>query len=151
MTIRRVSSRGHALIKGRESFRPRRYYCPAGVLSIGYGHAIKPHEEFPEPMTEQEATDLLADDLAPIEIYLTAVFPKVTQGQFDALASFAYNVGLGALDRSTLKRHLQAGDVMGAANEFGKWIYANKVVLRGLVARRAEERALFLEEVDGKH
>lgn len=145
MTIRRASPRGRALIKAQEAFRPRRYYCPAGVLSIGYGHAIKPHEEFPEPMTEAEGEALLASDLAPIEIYLTAVFPDVTQNQFDALASFAYNVGLGALDQSTLKRRLQAGDVKGAADQFGRWIYANKVVLRGLVKRRDAERRLFLE------
>jgi lysozyme len=146
MTIRRVSPRGRAAIKGYELFRARRYWCPAGVLSIGYGHALRPHEEFPEPLTEAEADELMSADLSPIEIYLTAVFPGVTQPQFDALASFAYNAGLGALDKSTLKRLLQAGDVQGAADQFPRWVYANKVVLRGLVKRREAERAMFLEE-----
>jgi lysozyme len=143
--IRRTSPRGRAFIKAREAFRARRYYCPAGVLSIGYGHAIKPHEEFPEPMTEAEGDALMSKDLAPIEIYLTAVFPGITQNQFDALADFSYNLGLGALDGSTLKRLLKAGDIVGAADEFLKWIYANKRPLKGLVARRAANRETFLE------
>jgi lysozyme len=142
---RQVSQRCIALIKTSERFRARRYYCPAGVLSIAYGHSIRPHEEFAEPMTEAEGLALMLRDLAPIEIYLTAVFPGVTQNQFDALADFAYNLGLGALDGSTLRRLIKTGDLQGAADEFPKWKYSNKVVLPGLVTRRAAERALFLQ------
>lgn len=145
---RRISQRGIAHIKSRESFRARRYFCPAGVLSIGYGHSIRPHEEFPEPMTEAEATALIERDLAPIEIYLTAVLPNIPQHQFDALTSLIYNIGLGAFDHSTLLRLARAGDVAGAGEEFKKWIYSNKVVLAGLVARRAAERAMYLGQLE---
>ncbi|OJH84352.1 phage lysozyme [Serratia marcescens] len=68
----------------------------------------------------------------------------VTQGQFDALVSFAYNLGLRALENSTLLRRLNAGDRQGAADQFGRRVNAGGVRLDGLVARRAAERALFL-------
>jgi lysozyme len=147
--IRRVSSRGIDLIKTHEGFRARRYYDPAGLPTIGYGHLLRAHEDFPQPMTMDEAQALLAQDCEVIEIYLSAVFPRVNQNQFDALASFAYNLGIGALDKSTLKRKLQAGDVAGAAEEFTRWVYANQVMLPGLVTRRAAERVLFLTPDDG--
>ena len=69
----------------------------------------------------------------------------VTQSQFDALVSWAYNVGLGAAKQSTLMRLLNAGDVPGAADQFLRWNRAGGVVLRGLTRRREAERDLFLE------
>jgi GH24 family phage-related lysozyme (muramidase) len=68
----------------------------------------------------------------------------ISQGQFDALVSFAYNLGLRSLSTSTLLRKLNAGDKQGAANEFGKWVNAGGVRLNGLVKRREAERKLFL-------
>lgn len=85
-------------------------------------------------------------DLAPVEIYLSAIFPALTQNEFDALASFVFNVGLGAFEKSKLRRLLKAGDKAGAANEFPRWNKAAGKVLPGLVTRRAAERALFLEK-----
>lgn len=69
---------------------------------------------------------------------------KITQGQFNALVSFAYNLGLRSLSTSTLLLKLNAGDKQGAANEFGRWVNAGGVKLNGLVERRAAERELFL-------
>ncbi|WP_420285117.1 lysozyme, partial [Serratia liquefaciens] len=69
---------------------------------------------------------------------------KITQGQFDALVSFAYNLGLRSLSTSTLLQKMNTGDKQGAANEFGRWVNAGGVKLNGLVMRRAAERELFL-------
>lgn len=138
----------HALIKRFESFSATPYRCPAGKLTIGYGHVVKMTDRIVPPITVEHATALLADDLAPVEIYLTGVLPDITQSQFDALASFAYNAGIGALDGSTLLKRVKAGDMAGAGAEFGKWNKArvNGVLtkLGGLVKRRAAEAALFL-------
>lgn len=135
------------LIRRFESFSPTVYRCPAGKLSIGYGHVVLKTDRLIPPITQAQAEALLADDLAPVEIYLTAVVPGVPQCQFDALASFAYNAGIGALDGSTLLKRVKAGDVPGAAAQFGKWIHAHvngaEKVLPGLVTRRAAEAALF--------
>lgn len=69
---------------------------------------------------------------------------SITPNQFAALVSFAYNLGCEALRGSTLMRRLNAGDIQGAADQFGQWIHAGGTTLPGLVRRRAAERALFL-------
>lgn len=151
MVTRTTSSSGIALIKRFETFSRRSYVCPAGKLTIGYGHVIRPSDRFVAPISEPYACGLLADDLRTVEIYLTATLPDAPQCQFDALASFAFNAGLGALDKSTLLKKLKAGDVDGAANEFGRWVWITdpvsqqRVKLAGLITRRAAERDLFLE------
>ena len=71
---------------------------------------------------------------------------SVTQNQFDALVSFAYNLGAGALRNSTLLKRLHAGDVKGAADEFPKWNKAAGKVLEGLTRRRMMERQLFYHD-----
>lgn len=144
MPRRQTSPAGLALIESAESFRPTRYYCPANKLTIGFGHVIRAGESIPERITIEQARALMRDDLAPVEIYLSAVFPDLPQCQFDALASFAFNVGIGAFEKSTLFSRLKAGDTMGAAGQFARWVKANGKTLPGLVKRRAAERALFL-------
>jgi GH24 family phage-related lysozyme (muramidase) len=81
MTIQHVSSRCTALIKSEEGYQARRYLCPAGKPTIGYGHVILPRENFPQPMTEAAAEALLLRDLAPVENYLSATFPGINQHQ----------------------------------------------------------------------
>jgi lysozyme len=138
-----TSEAGRALIRRHEGFRALPYLCPAGRPTIGYGHVIAPGERI-DRVTEDEADRLLAVDLRRVEASLRdLVRVPVTQGQWDALASLAYNVGVGALGASTLLRKVNAGDVAGAAAEFGRWVHAGKRVLPGLVARRADERNLF--------
>lgn len=151
MVTRTTSPEGIALIQQFEGFQARRYVCPAGKLSIGYGHVLLPGDHV-EVLTEARATELLRADLKTIELYLTACLPAAPQCQFDALASFAYNCGLRALDRSTLLRLAKKGDARGAAEQFQLWVKATdpisgqKVTLPGLVKRRAAERDLFLKE-----
>ena len=144
---KRVSPRGQTLIRSLESFSPTIYLCPAGKPTIGYGHVVRGGvDRFSIPLTREQADTLLAEDLAPIEIYLSAIFPSLNQNQFDALASFCFNVGLGAFEKSTLFARLKAGDMPGAASQFERWVHGGGKVLPGLVKRRAAERDLFLEQ-----
>lgn len=143
-SIRRVSADGLDFIRRYERFSGKTYTCPAGRPTIGYGHVIKPGERFPETITVEQASRLLARDLDTIEIYLSALFPAAPQHQFDALASFAFNCGLGALDRSTLLKMLRQGDMAGAADQFLRWDKVGGQPLAGLTRRRQDERALFL-------
>lgn len=139
----RTSDAGVALIKRSEGFRARPYLCPAGVPTIGYGHTGGVALDDP-PITEEQALCMLRADLVAFEMGVSAALRvRIEQHQFDALVSFAFNAGLGALQSSTLLRRLNAGDFAGAAAEFPRWNKGGGRVLPGLVARRAEERRLF--------
>lgn len=140
----KTSPKGLALIKRWESLRLKAYVCPAGVLTIGYGHTgdVEPGHE----ISSHQADVILALDLERFEEGVSSLCAglTLTQGQFDALVSLAFNIGLGALGKSTLLRKLRGGDVAGAAAQFAVWRNAGGKVLAGLVARRADERELFL-------
>lgn len=123
------------------------YRCPANVLTIGWGCT----EGVKENMiwTREEAQVALRRELAKFEagvIRLTTV--PLNQHQFDALVSFTYNVGLGAFERSTLRKKLNAGNYRGAASVFKLWNKGGGRVLPGLVNRRAREATLFLTPID---
>ena len=144
------------LIKQFEGFRAKAYLCPAGILTVGYGHTgtdVLPGMR----VTEAQADEILKRDVAKfaamVEKALTA---KVSQGQFDALVSFCFNTGPGKAgvkdglitlkngNPSSLLRKTNSGDKLGAAAEFDKWTKANGQELRGLVARRDAEQRLYL-------
>lgn len=117
------------------------------VWTIGYGLTEGVHEGM--RLTAEEAEACLRKELAGHEAAVPRlVTVDINQNQFDALVSFSYNVGWGALGRSTLLKRLNSGDVEGAAREFHRWNKAGGKVWRGLVRRRAAEAALFLEPVD---
>lgn len=138
----KTSANGIEAIKRREGFSPVPYPDASG-FSIGYGHFIKPGESFTE-IDEATATQLLAADLADAEAAISAgVTVGLSQGQYDALASFIYNVGVGAFRKSTLLRKLNAGDFQGAAEEFSRWNKSQGAELAALTTRRAEEAAQF--------
>jgi lysozyme len=138
-----ISDRGVALVKSFEGLRQKAYLCPAGVLTIGYG-STGPHVTDGLWITEEQAEALLKKDLARFERFVTAHAGECTQGQFDALVSFAFNVGTGALKGSTLLRRHKAGLFTQAADQFLRWNKAGQRVLPGLTRRRAAERALYL-------
>lgn len=120
---------------------------PDDVPTVGYGHTKT--AEIGQRITEAQAHEFLAEDIKDAENAVKRyVKVKINQNQYDALVSFTFNLGAGALQRSTLLRKLNTGDYEGAANEFGKWIYQGKKVLTGLINRRKEERALFRKPVD---
>lgn len=135
---------GLELIKEFEGFRANAYLCPAGVPTIGYGETQG--VKLGMTTTEPEAAAKLEKRYDEFEAgVLKNVKVTVTENQLGALVSFAYNLGVGNLQRSTLIKLLNAGDYTGAANEFGKWTMAAGKVLPGLVRRRAAEKALFLK------
>lgn len=117
------------------------------MWTIGYGHTAAAGPPVPAAgltITPAEADAILGRDLARFEAAVTRlVTVALSQHEFDALVSFTFNVGEGALGRSTLLRKLNAGDGSGAAAEFGRWNKAGGRVLAGLTRRRAEERAMF--------
>lgn len=145
----RTSAPGVELIKHYEGLRLKPYTCPAGIATIGYGSTQYPDGRkvtlVDRPLTEDEADALLADTLRPFEQAVTKmVAVEITQAMFDALVSFAFNLGGNALRGSGLLKKLNAGDKAGAAQEFKKWVYAGGVVLPGLVKRRESECRMFL-------
>lgn len=133
-------------------FAPTAYRCPAGHLTVGWGHRVQDGERYPAAISAAEAEALLRADLAAAAAVHRYVRVPLTQSMFDALVCFAFNVGAGALIGSTLLRLLNAGDYAGAADQFPRWDKATnprtgkKEPLAGLTRRRAAERALFLEE-----
>lgn len=142
----KTSQAGIDLIKRWESLRLDAYLCPAGIPTIGYGHTGD--VKLGDRITEHQADAILTVDLDRVEREIERIAPNATQGEFDALVSFAFNLGVPALERSGLLRKYLAGDKAGAALEFAKWCHARvrgeMVVLPGLVKRRAAEAALFL-------
>lgn len=144
----KLSENGMALIKHAEGLRLKAYQDSVGVWTIGYGwtHPVEGKKvgagmQISQTMAER----LLRCGIAQFEQGVgQLVNVPITQGQFDALVSFAYNLGLRSLASSTLLRRVNAGDKQGAANEFGRWVNAGGIRLDGLVARRAAECALFL-------
>jgi lysozyme len=127
------------------------YRCPAGVWTIGWGHTGA--DVFPgQSITRPQAEKLFQRDLAKFEKNVNAFIEggaPTNQNQFDALLSFAYNVGEGALKKSTLLKHHRAGRYDKAAAQFGLWnkgkVRGKLTVMAGLTERRAEERALYMK------
>ena len=137
----KISERGINLIKKFEGIRLEAYQDSVGVWTIGYGHTegVKKGDK----ISADQADALLMHDLAIFQRGVNrAVNVPLTQGQFDALVSFAFNLGVGALQGSTLLRKLNAGS--DASGEFERWVYAGGGKLAGLVRRREAERALFV-------
>ncbi|WP_395490139.1 lysozyme [Cedecea davisae] len=136
---------GVDLIKSFEGLRLAKYKDAVGKWTIGYGHLILATEEYNRPLTEQEAENLLRADLGMTERGVCRqVSVALNQNQFDALVAFAFNVGLGNLQNSTLLRLLNQSNYSAAAEEFLRWNKAGGNVLAGLTRRREAERKLFL-------
>ena len=160
----KVSAAAIEMIKHHEGVRNKPYRCPALLWTVGVGHVIDPthaavkYEErknLPIPegwdrvLSMGEVDTILAQDLRRFERGVLRLCPAASgnQGVFDALVSFAFNVGLGNLQRSSLRMKTNRGDFDEAADEFLKWTKAGGRVLPGLVKRRNDERALYLSGV----
>jgi lysozyme len=141
----KISPAGIELICRFESCQQTAYRDPVGLWTIGFGHTG--HEVCEGlTITMEQARSLLALDLTETEAAVSAeVKVPLAQNQFDAAVSLAYNIGTGNFCGSTLLRLLNAGDYQAAADQFPRWCHAGNQVLPGLVARRAAERAMFLE------
>ena len=160
----KVSAAAIEMIKSHEGVRTKPYRCPALLWTVGCGHVIDPthaavkYEErksLPVPagwdraLTMGEVDAILAQDLGRFERGVVRLCPAAVgrQGVFDSLVSFAFNVGLGNLQRSSLRMKTNRGDFEEAAEEFMKWTKAAGRVLPGLVKRRKDEQALYLSGV----
>ena len=142
----KTSQSGIELIKSFEGCRLEAYKCPAGIWTIGYGHTAG--VEKGQKITQEQAETFLKQDLKRFENVINEVVRvAITQNQFDALVSFTYNVGIGALKTSTLLRLLNSADYIGAAEQFDRWVFAGQIKLAGLVRRRKAERELFSESL----
>lgn len=148
----KCNATGLAIIKKAETLRLRAYRCPKGKWTIGWGHT-GPIAREGMKITPEQAEQLFRADVARFEREVASLLRvPVTEGQFSALVSFAFNCGSDidadtiaeGLGDSTLLKKLNAGDVAGAADEFPKWVKCNGEVLGGLAERRKAERALFL-------
>jgi lysozyme len=139
----KISDKGLNLIKHFESFQPKPYLCPAGKLTIGYGHVITNGEKFTE-IDERRATEILSFDCNVAEAAINPISERLNQNQFDALVCFAFNIGNRAFLTSTLRKMIVVGLVTEAADQFDKWVHANGKVLKGLVKRRSAEKELYL-------
>ena len=141
----KISQLGIDLIKHFEGYRIEAYQDSVGVWTIGYGHT---HliEKGDVLSNESHAELLLKLDLYRFEDEVNVLCKDMDlkQQEFDALVSFAFNLGSGALRRSTLMKHLVAGNKLEAAVEFPKWVYAGGKPLLGLILRRCAEQRLFL-------
>ena len=146
------------LIKKWEGLLLNAYLDPVGIPTIGYGTTRYPNGQkvrLGDRISERDAEVYLRSECSKVATEISELIKvPVNQNQFDALVSFAYNVGTGAFQSSTLLRKLNQGDYQGAANEFSRWV--NGVVngvfqpLPGLVSRRADEKNLFLKAGEEK-
>jgi len=131
-------------IKKFEGVKLKAYKCPAGVPTIGVGHTQG--VLMGQTITIEQAESLLKGDLLPVENYLNILPHSFTQGQFDALADFAFNLGVSKLSHSTLlKLVLQGERDKLIQTEFTKWVYAGGKKLQGLINRRNWEATRWTE------
>ena len=162
-----VSDECLAMIKHHEGVRFKPYRCPAQLWTVGVGHVLYPEQaklpvwregakegsrmawalrhEHQRAFSKDEVDSILSNDLRHFERGVLRLCPvDLTQGQFDALVSFAFNAGLGNLQRSQLRMKTNRGDKAGAAKQFMKWTRGGGRVLPGLVKRRRDEAALYM-------
>lgn len=147
--MHKISEEGLAHIKRWEGLELHAYRDVAGILTIGYGHTGDVTEDM--EINEARAEALLRSDVAVFEDVVNgSVRPDITQSQFDALVSFAFNVGASAMRGSTAVRRLNAGDVAGAAEALTWWnkarVDGKLRVIEGLKRRRAAEAEMLLDK-----
>ena len=157
----KTSDRAMAMIRHHEGVRNRVYLCPAKLFTVGIGHVLYPEQaklpvserlqfqlkpEHDRRWTDDEINALLASDLARFERGVARYCPNAVdnQGRFDGLVSLSFNIGLGNVQRSSLRMKNNRGDFEGAAEEFMKWTKGGGRVLPGLVKRRLDEQRLYL-------
>lgn len=155
----KTSDRAREMIKHHEGVRFKPYRCPALLWTVGVGHVLYPDQaklkledrnsyalkpEDTRFWTKEEVDSILGKDLARFEQGVARLCPSSVSNQnhFDALVSFSFNLGLGSLQKSSLRMKYNRGDFQGAAEEMKKWNKAGGKVLAGLTKRRNEEAAL---------
>ena len=152
MKITKTGTAGVEIIKSMEGFRSAPYKCPAGIPTIGYGATFYPDGKkvtmADKAITEQEGTTLLQSMLVSFEKYVDSYCrDDINQNQFDALVSFAYNLGPSNLKSSTLLKKVNLNPEDETIHlEFMKWVKAGGKTLKGLVRRREAEADLYFKK-----
>jgi lysozyme len=155
-----ISDKALKMIAHHEGIRLKPYRCAAALWTIGVGHVIDANQckmtmadrlcmlcpsDWNRTFTMDEVNAILAKDLERFVAGVQKYCPVgLNQSRLDALVSFSFNVGLGTLQRSTLRQKHNRGDYQGAADEFLKYTKAGGKVLKGLINRRNDERAIYL-------
>ena len=147
-----ISAPGLTFLRGDEACRFEPCADDKGLMTIGWGHNIMPDEKF-TTLDQCGCDALFLKDLAPVEACINRlVIVTINQNQYDAMVSFAFNIGIGSFSASTLLKLLNRGFFTYAAQEFLRWSKERKstgcVFSPSLANRRIEEAALFMEEVD---
>lgn len=146
MIVRHITQQGLALIKKYEGFSSTMYLCPAGFETIGYGHVIQDDEKLllDDGISRENAEELLRKDVSSAErAVIRLINVPLSDGQFDALVSFTFNLGSGALQRSTLRRKLNRHEYGDIPYELSRWVWSGGRKLNGLIRRRMAEGQLF--------
>ena len=147
----KISQAGIDLMRRFEGCKLKPYLCPAGYWTVGYGHVIGNGKTKPEKQlyTQEEVNELLRTDLVRFEQGVLRYCPvHLTQFEFDSLVSFSFNLGLGVLQRSTLRRKILRQDKQAAARNILKYNKAGGQVLKGLTRRREAEYRMFTKETN---
>ena len=146
----KISNKGLELIKEFEGFSANAYLCPAKIPTIGYGNTFWEDGRkvrIGEQISKSKALELL--EFVANKDFADKIFPfievSISQNQFDAMVSLAYNIGVGAFSNSTLLKRVNVKDFLGAGNEFLKWDKSNGKPLLGLTRRQQREKELFLK------
>jgi lysozyme len=140
--MRHITDQGLDLIKRFEGFSPTIYTCPAGWPTIGFGHVVREFErkQFETGIDEDSGTALLRRDVRVAErAVLRLIRIPLDDGQFDALVSFTFNLGAGALQRSTLRRKVNREEHGAVPAELRRWVWAAGQRSNGLMRRRGAE------------
>lgn len=150
MSKLQVSRKGFDLIQSFEGFRAKAAKLKDGGFTVGFGHKTTARDGM--VVNREQAEELLRWDIAPIEDAIRQnVFAPMNQNQFDALASFVFNIGIEEFKASEVLKHLNQGEFISAAIELGAWrrahINGQQIVVDALVRRRTQEAALFLETI----
>jgi lysozyme len=146
MIVRQCTENAIELIKHFEGLYLKPYICPAGFKTIGVGHVMLRGENF-DKITEDQALDLLRKDLLLSERSVCRLIRvPLTNGQYDALVSFTFNLGGGTLQRSTLRMKVNREEHQDVPTEFRKWVYAGGRKLKGLILRRNTETMLYEQD-----
>lgn len=150
----KVSQKALEMLRHHEGVRRKPYQDAIGLWTVGVGHLIEDGKTLPDSwnkvFTMEEVDEILRKDLARFETGVERLCPSgLTGSRFDALVSFSFNVGLGCLQRSSIRMKHNRGDFEGAANGFLLYTKAGGKVFQGLVNRRKDERATYLGATNG--
>lgn len=140
----KISNKGIQAIKYFEGCKLKAYKDSVGIWTIGVGHIKNVTENM--TITQEQAEQFLKEDLVPVEKFINGVGMDFTQNQYDALCSFAFNLGIGSLKSSTLLKKIKANaPAEDIRYQFNRWCRAGGKVVKGLQIRREKEADMYLD------